>query len=214
MNTNTQTTFYVVRHGETDWNKNKIIQGHSDIPLNQIGEKQAQELAKKLTSIKFDLAFSSDLLRAKRTTEIIALEHNLAIQTTELIRERNFGTFQGQPAKSMDTHLELLKKLSDQERSKHKIDESIENDEEFTAKILTFFRETALAYPGKTILVGAHGGVLRFLLIHLGALTYEKSDEVAFKNTAYLKLESDGVDFFVKEIVGMEKRDVYSKGEI
>lgn len=46
MNTNLYTTFYIVRHGESDWNAQKLLQGHADIPLNKYGESQAQDLAK------------------------------------------------------------------------------------------------------------------------------------------------------------------------
>jgi broad specificity phosphatase PhoE len=82
MKNNTMTTFYLVRHGETDWNKQRIIQGQEDIPLNETGIQQAENAAKLMKSIPFDLAYSSDLMRAKRTTEIIALEHNLAVEAT------------------------------------------------------------------------------------------------------------------------------------
>src|SRR3989339_1397072 len=86
---------YLVRHGETEWNVQKIIQGHKDIPLNQKGEKQARRLAKKLVKIKFGVVFSSDLLRAKRTAEIVVLEKKIAVKTTKTLRERHFGRFEG-----------------------------------------------------------------------------------------------------------------------
>src|SRR5258706_14102789 len=95
---NNLTTFYIVRHGETDWNAERRLQGHSDIPLNENGELQAKNLADELQDITFDLAFSSDLLRAKRTAEIIALEHKLEVQTTKLIREKNYGSLEGKPS--------------------------------------------------------------------------------------------------------------------
>ena len=75
----------------TEWNEIGLIQGHSDSPLTAQGITQAKELAKKLKNVKFDLIFSSDLLRAKRTAEIIALEHKLFVQTSKLLRERDFG---------------------------------------------------------------------------------------------------------------------------
>src|SRR5689334_14138742 len=93
---NNMTTFYLIRHGETDWNNQHLLQGQIDIPLNAKGEEQAQELAQVLKDINFDLAFSSDLIRAKRTTEIVALEKQLMIETTKTLRERAFGEFEGQ----------------------------------------------------------------------------------------------------------------------
>ena len=65
-------------------------------------------------------------------------------------------------------------------------------------RIFTFLRETAIAYPGKNILVGTHYGVLRTILIHLGVKTHEEFENMRMKNGGYIKLDSDGVEFFVK----------------
>ena len=208
---NNMTTFYIVRHGQTDWNVERKIQGQLDIPLNLAGEQEAKAVAKKFNGIKFDLAFSSDLLRAKRTTEIIALEHKLAIQTTKLLRERHFGTLEGQPSAAFFTELKLLEKLSHEERLKHKMNADYESDEEFTARVITFLRETAIAAPGKKILVGTHGGTLRMLLMHLGKFSYNDNDSNHINNGGYIILESDGVDFVLKEITGVTQFQNLSK---
>lgn len=197
------TTFYLVRHGQTDWNVQKKIQGQLDIPLNTMGEQEAKQLAQHFKDIKFDLAFSSDLLRAKRTAEIIALEHKLAVQTTRLLRERHFGKLEGQPSAAFFTELKLLEKLSHEERLKYKLNENYESDEEFIARVLTFLRETAIACPNKNVLVGTHGGTLRMLLMHLGRFSYTDNDNNHINNGGYLILESDGVDFFIKKLTGV-----------
>jgi 2,3-bisphosphoglycerate-dependent phosphoglycerate mutase len=196
------TTFYLVRHGETDWNKKRLVQGQLDIPLNETGEEQAKSLADVLEHVQFDLAFSSDLLRAKRTAEIVVLEKALLVATTQLLRDRNFGKFQGGTVDALRAYFSLLEGLTHEERYKHRMADDVESDEEVTTRLMTFLRETALTHPGKTILVGTHG-ILRMVLIHLGFLTYEQSDETSVKNGAYIKLTSDGVDFFVKETVGL-----------
>ncbi|HZE87376.1 MAG TPA: histidine phosphatase family protein [Methylomirabilota bacterium] len=203
---NNLTTFYLVRHGQTDWNKNKKIQGQLDIPLNPTGEGQARDIAGKFKDINFDLAFSSDLLRAKQTTEIILLERKLAIQTTKLLRERDFGKLEGQPSAALLTYSKLLTNLNDEERKHHRMAEGIENDKEVIARVITFLRETAVTHPGKTILVTTHGGILRMLLIHLGSVTYNDFELLQMTNGGFLKLTSDGVDFFIKDIFGLEKR--------
>lgn len=202
-------TFYIVRHGETEGNVNKVLQGHADFPLTEEGIRQAQVLAKKFNSIKFDHAFSSDLLRAKRTADIIALEHKLIVITRKLLRERTFGKLEG---KSYDDYSNELKeailryeKLSEKEKFTFKFREDIESDEEIVSRFLTLLREVSLAYPTKTVLVVSHGGMMRSLLIHLGFGTYETLQPGAVKNLGYFKLESDGIDFFIQETEGIEK---------
>jgi broad specificity phosphatase PhoE len=200
------TTFYLVRHGETDWNKNGTTQGQTDTLLNELGIKQAEEAAQILKHKKFDLAFSSDLLRAKRTAEIIALEHKLAVKTTRFLRERNFGSLTTMPYQLITEHFNLMTELEESERKKYRVAPDAENDEEFIGRIFTFLRETAVAYPGKNILVGTHSGVLRMILIHLGYKTHKEYEHMRMRNGGYIKLLSDGVEFTVKETKGFEER--------
>ncbi len=87
------TVFYIVRHGQTDWNVQKKIQGHADIPLNDTGRAQAAELSETLGPIAFDYCFSSDLQRAAETALI--LNRNSSIQVDQRLRERNFGPWEG-----------------------------------------------------------------------------------------------------------------------
>lgn len=199
------TTFYIVRHGETDWNVNKIIQGQSDIPLNTNGEIQAKNIANVLKKIKFDIVFSSDLLRAKKTAEIITLEKKLAITSTKLLRERSFGKLEGKPVSVFKQYFDRLKNLSHEERLNHKLENNIESDEEMVNRLLLFLRETAIANQGKNILVVTHGGILRVLLIHMGVFTYGEINNMRVENTAHIKLDSDGVEFFLKDMNGINK---------
>lgn len=200
------TTIYIVRHGQTEWNVLRKMQGHSDIPLNAMGEEQARQLAEELKDTPLDVAFSSDLMRAKRTAEIVALEHKLAVQTTEILRERNSGEFEGKPYALLDTYNKLLEKLSDEERFRYKIPPDRESDEELIKRILPFLRETAITHPQKSILMATHGGVMKVLLIHLGVGTYKTLTSHAIDNAAYIVLETDGVDFFVKKLKGITIR--------
>ena len=204
---NNLTTFYLVRHGQTDWNKNKILQGQTDMPLNQKGEEQAKTLAEFLKNVNFDLAFSSDLLRAKRTAEIVVLEKKLHIETTKALRERDFGHLEGGPVEALLAHIALLKNLSAQARKNHRLTEDVESDEEVIIRLITFLRETAVTHPGKTILVASHGGILRMLLIHTGYFTYEDLDKITLVNGAYVTFQSDGVDFFINTVTGVIPRD-------
>ena len=84
---------FVVRHGQTEWNVLKKMQGSADIELNEKGLSQAQDTADMLSSETFDVIFSSALKRAKQTAEIINNSRGLNIIFDDRLRERNFGEF-------------------------------------------------------------------------------------------------------------------------
>ncbi|HLL60091.1 MAG TPA: histidine phosphatase family protein, partial [Candidatus Nitrosocosmicus sp.] len=166
------TTFYIVRHGQTEWNVKGLLQGQNDSPLTENGIIQAKKLAKKLKDIHFDEVFSSDSLRAVKTAEILTLERQMNIKTAEAIRERRFGKFEGKTYEEFASELKhLLEKfntLTDKEKLSFKYADDIESDEEIIYRFMIFIREIAVGYRGKTILLVTHGGIMRALLIHLG----------------------------------------------
>lgn len=205
---NNYCTLYIVRHGETDWNVKQIIQGHSNSVLTYNGRNQIKALAEKLKHIHFDALFSSDLLRTKQTSEILNVERKLAIHTTEAIRERFFGKYEGLHSHAFHKEVKDLLKdyetLSEESKRKFKYP-TAESDEELISRVIRYLREIAVAYPGKKVLVVSHGGVLKNLLIHLGWATYETLATNGVVNGAYIVLASDGVDFFVKDTAGVSK---------
>lgn len=89
--------FTLVVHCETDWNIAKRFQGHTDIPLNEIGRRQAEELAGtlKMAGITPTIVVTSTLARAKETGEIIARQFSVSVKTDERLRECCFGTLEG-----------------------------------------------------------------------------------------------------------------------
>ncbi len=195
---NNSCTFYIARHGQTDWNEKGLVQGHQDSLLTLLGEQQAKNLAIELYDINFDLAFSSDLLRAKRTAEIVVLEKKLAVATTQALRERGYGKYEGQPYDTLRVYDDFYEALQDEEKFTSKF-EDIESDEMIITRLITFLRETAILHPGKNILVITHGDVMHKFLIKMGFGTHENFPRGAIGNTAFFKLISDGVNFEVTQ---------------
>lgn len=203
-------TIYIVRHGESESNAKGLLAGHLDSRLTEKGKMQAGELAEKLKRIHFDAVYSSDLIRAKQTAEIIVAERKLAVQASELIRERGFGVHEGRSreeySRIMKSFYDELNKLSEEGRKQAKFPDGIESDDSIVARIVTFLREVAIANPNKTVLVVAHGAILRNFLIHIGFAKRNELPIVGFmENGAFMKIESDGIDFFIKETQGLHK---------
>lgn len=86
---------YIVRHGETDWNKSHKVQGRTDIPLNDYGRRLAEETAEGMRDIPLDLAYTSPLLRAKETAQIILKGRNIPLCEDDRLQEISFGSYEG-----------------------------------------------------------------------------------------------------------------------
>jgi probable phosphoglycerate mutase len=94
----------IVRHGETDWNKNGILQGWLDVPINALGQRQAHALAVSLVGIGFSTVWCSPLARARETAEIVARQWRLAPPLQHAgLKEKNFGAVQGVPKEELAT---------------------------------------------------------------------------------------------------------------
>lgn len=98
---------YLMRHGETRWNRERRLQGQSDIPLNEHGIELAQKTAEGLREIEFDAAFSSPLDRALTTAKIVVGDRKITVETDDRLKEIHFGAGEGtyfDPAKQDPAH--------------------------------------------------------------------------------------------------------------
>lgn len=213
--TNKLTTIYVVRHGQSEFNATLDFRtidkdGEFGAHLTNLGRMQAQELAKKVKPVHFAAIFSSDLARAKETAQAVALERKIAVETTNAIRERDIVRYAiSLGYKSLD-EIEVwlkkeLKKLDEMGKMNYRYNQDMETPNEAATRLLTFIREVAVAYAGQTVMVVCHSNLMRCLLNHLGFAKFDELPRSSVKNTAYFVLESDGVDFFVKETNGIKK---------
>ncbi len=98
--------FYFIRHGETDWNKEKRLQGRTDIPLNDAGRQQARDALKKIIPLNLDLIVSSPLMRAKETALIINEALRLPLHFDDNLVERHFGKIEGMKQDDIKTYPE------------------------------------------------------------------------------------------------------------
>lgn len=149
--------YIFVRHGQTYWNKNGIMHGQFDIPLNYTGIKQAKKISEELKHKHFDLCFTSTLKRAKLTAYSILLHHkNTKIHYDGRLKELSKGLLEGKHLNSekllKSEDLKFIKKFN------------IESKQEFFARVKNFIDEVEKNYKNKKILIVAHSGTIKMLL--------------------------------------------------
>lgn len=172
--------WFLVRHGETDWNKEKKYMGRTDVPLNETGINQAKETAKKLKGEKIDLIITSNLKRAEQTARIIAEE--LGIKTVvidESLKERDGGDeWEGKTLdRSLYTHPSY-------------VPEGGEGWKEVEERVWSAFKNHRINHKGKNVLVVSHGGVMRILRLMIKKLNQEEGLQLPhFQNTEILPME-------------------------
>jgi len=160
-----------VRHGETDWNRVRRLQGHTDTALNQTGIEQAARLAAALAGEAIAAIYSSDLGRALATAEPVATALGLTVRQDPLLRERNYGVFEGQTfAEILQQHPEDAERLRLRD-ARHRMPGG-ESQTEFFERLTGAVRAIALEQEidarrggeGKrSILIVTHGGALDML---------------------------------------------------
>lgn len=202
------TTLYLVRHGQTTWNAEGRIQGHQNSVLTESGRSQVAALADKLADIHFDALYSSDLARAYQSAEILAAKRQLVILTSQALRERSSGRLEGQLRheikEELDAIWQAINQLPPEERWHARVAEDAESEAEVMARFIPFIREIAVAHDGQSVLVVSHGALIRTFLVHLGSYTYDEMKGADFSNAGYVVFQSDGIEFKVEQIVGLE----------
>ena len=151
-----------VRHGETDWNVEKRIQGHTDIQLNDKGRAQALAMAFNAAHVSFKAIYSSDLVRAVDTATALAEREGQEIRLLAQLRERNFGIFQGiTAAEGEQRYPEAYKRYT--ARDPHYDFETGESMLDFAARVAEAVDWMVRHHTGQTIAAVTHGGVLDIL---------------------------------------------------
>lgn len=153
---------YLARHGETDWNKLKKIQGQTDVPLSAEGIKQAEELAVQVRELGISVIHSSPLLRAIHTSRIVSDHLRIPIISHDGLKERSYGEFEGKLFDEVNA--EFKRSNATLKLSSPKDGESYSN---FRERVLITFTEIVQKHKDGKILLVCHGGVLEVLTQYL-----------------------------------------------
>lgn len=202
-------TIYLVRHGQTEWNEKKITQGQSESLISKIGVRQAEKVGEQFKHIEFCVIYSSDLSMAYKTAELIKLNRELDIRTSKLLRGRSYGSFEGKYVdvykNTLKNKLEERETVPENEYISFRLAPDIETDEELTTRVMEKLKKIATLHLHKNVLVVTHGGCIKNFLIKIGYMERKLYSEGSFKHGGHMKLISDGSNFSIEEIKGLEK---------
>lgn len=179
----TKTRFCIVRHGETDWNVQKRLQGQLDVGLNAAGEKQAQAVREGLRDLKFSAAYSSDLSRAWQTALLATAGRSITVSPAPTLRERHYGDYQGltgdEAARKFAAthHLHLGRNLDYDYVSGESL-------RVFADRVMSGLEAMSQKHAGQNLLLFTHGGVLDVIYRHAVGRALELPRDFPIPNAA------------------------------
>lgn len=195
------TDLILIRHGETDWNKNNLIQGQQDIPLNAKGREQAAGLAPLLESFQAETIWSSDLVRAVQTAELATCLDQDHFSICPNLRERCFGVYETRSRSYIREHFDPTFFLGIHGEPGNPI-EGGESIESFQSRSVTAIESIAAQEAGKRIAIFTHGGVIRAWMCHLFHIPMTAPRRFEIRNSSIHRFVSDPELKWVAQSIG------------
>ncbi|MGN0318517.1 MAG: histidine phosphatase family protein [Lachnospira sp.] len=180
---------YIMRHGKTDWNERKKLQGRTDIPLNEEGMAMAKAAADEYKDIHFDVCYCSPLKRAQQTAGLVLEGRNIPIITDDRLVEMSFGEYEGIensfaiPDCPINVFFRNPEKYTTPVEGAESMDEMFKRTGEFLSQVV---------YPdleqGKDILIVGHGAMNSSIVCQVKNLPLEKFWSEGIKNCKLMRL--------------------------
>ncbi len=182
------TDLLVIRHGETDWNRQHRFQGQIDVPLNALGQTQAQRLAQRLQGETADALVCSDLQRARATAQPLADALGLMPQTDPLWREQHFGILEGLDVSTIRNKHAALWAQWTHHRADYALPGGAESNHAFHARLMQALQGVVSRYPDQRVIVVTHGGVLDMLWRSAMGISLDGPRQCEIPNTGINRL--------------------------
>lgn len=172
-----RTTIHLVRHGETDWNRERRFQGHADIPLNEAGLEQARELAAGFDGERFSAVYTSPLRRAAQTAEVLGARLGAVVHEHDGLKEVDVGSWSGFTVTEIEARdPEGFARWAEWRTTGWRDGETYE---ELAARVVAGTLELAERHAGEQVLAVTHGGPIRALLASAHGLEIHEVHGVA-----------------------------------
>lgn len=180
---------YIIRHGKTDWNAKRKLQGRTDIPLNDEGKLMAEKARDEYKDINFDVCYCSPLIRAKETAEILMKGRNVPIITDDRLMEMCFGEYEGIensfeiPECPINVFFKAPEKYTTPAEGAESIGELFSRTGEFLREII----EPQLRQE-KDILIVGHGAMNSSIVCQIKGIPIEKFWSAGIENCKLMRL--------------------------
>jgi len=188
------THLYLVRHGQTPGNVNHQLIGHTDMPLDDLGLRQARQVGTRLQSVPLDAIVASPLQRARITAEAIARHHGIEVKLDLRLREMNFGHAEGLTMVEAVRLFPDIMRLHTDPLDEHFSWPGGDTRSRFHAAVFTTFADIAMSHLGMNVAVICHGGVIGSLVAQLdgGSPNDYATYPVANCGVTHLEVNSQG----------------------
>lgn len=182
------TIFYFVRHGQTDWNVEGRWQGHADVPLNQVGLAQAEQIARQLKDEGLQAIYTSDLTRARQTAEALGRATGLAVQVEPRLREIHQGEWQGLQVGEIEARYgDTFRRRRDDPYSA--APPGGETVEQVRRRVTAALLDIAVQHPQERVAIVSHGFALALAQVHFEGLAIQLAWEMIPRNDEWRVLE-------------------------
>ena len=192
------TELILIRHGETDWNRELRFQGHVDVGLNAVGLEQARRLAGRLAGENPAHLYASDLLRAQQTAQPVAVQLGLPVNSDPALREQSFGLVDGIRVDDIKAQHPQAWEGWLRFHEDYRMPDG-ESARQFHARVMDAVGRLVAAHRGETLLVVTHGGVLDMIYrtaLSLG-LNGPRQSEIPNAGVNRVRVRDGGIDILL-----------------
>jgi probable phosphoglycerate mutase len=213
------TELILLRHGETDWNRELRFQGHVDVSLNAIGLEQARRLAQRLAGETAHHIYVSDLMRARQTADPVSHQLGLPAVSDAALREQSFGRVDGMRVDDIKAQYPQAWEGWLQFHADYSMPEG-ETTRQFHARVMDAVQRIVAAHRGQTLVVVTHGGVLDMIYRTARALGLSgpRQSEIPNAGLNRVRVHDGGIDILawadVQHLADLPPQPVYDQRKL
>lgn len=180
---------YIIRHGQTDWNKSYKLQGQTDIELNENGRKMAREACEKYKDINIDVCYSSPLSRAYETAELVLENRHIPIIKDERLKEMSFGQYEGAQRVLEQAEHPIYNFFKDPKN--YEVSGGAESIEDLYTRTKDFIDKILMPEieSGKNVLIVGHGAMNLSIVNQLMNIPVDHFWDKMLKNCELMEIE-------------------------